>query len=167
MVWADAIWNMLSGPSITRLQKKKVHINIALLLYWTAVWNTKWLQLFESWWRHEMETFSALMAICARNSPVPGDFPAQRPMTRSFDVFFDLRLSKLLSKQPWGWWFETPSRPLWRHPNVILDATRDKCTKFIRYLHTPTYHFKNILRAIYWSFQRESYMYFVIYVYTV
>ena len=37
----------------------------------------------------------------------PGDFPAQRPVTRSFDVFFDLRLSKRLNKQPWGWWFET------------------------------------------------------------
>ena len=37
-----------------------------------------------------METFSALLAICARNSPVPGEFPAQRPVTRSFDVFFDL-----------------------------------------------------------------------------
>ena len=39
-----------------------------------------------------METFSALLAICAGNSPVPGEFPAQRPVTRSFDVFFDLRL---------------------------------------------------------------------------
>ena len=38
-----------------------------------------------------METFSALLAICAGNSPVPGEFPAQKPMTRSFDVFFDLR----------------------------------------------------------------------------
>ena len=40
-----------------------------------------------------METFSALLAICAENSPVPGEFPAQRPVTRSFDVFFDLRLN--------------------------------------------------------------------------
>ena len=40
-----------------------------------------------------METFSALLAICARNSPVPGEFPAQRPVTQSFDVFFDLRLN--------------------------------------------------------------------------
>ena len=64
-----------------------------------------------------METFSALLAICAGNSPFTGDFPAQRPVTRSFDVFFDLRSSKRLSKQSWGWWFETPSRPLWRHRN--------------------------------------------------
>ena len=62
-----------------------------------------------------METFSALLALCAGNSPVTGEFPAQRPVTRSFDVFFDLLLNTRLSKQSWGWWFETPSRPLWRH----------------------------------------------------
>ena len=64
-----------------------------------------------------METFSALLALCAGNSPVPGEFPAQRPVTRSFYVFFDLRLNKWLSKQSWGWWFETLSCPLWRHRN--------------------------------------------------
>ena len=40
------------------------------------------------------------------------------PVTRSFDVFFDLRRNERLSKQSWGWWFETPSRPSWRHSNV-------------------------------------------------
>ena len=49
-----------------------------------------------SWWRHQMEAFSALPAICAENSPVPGEFPVQRPLTRSFDIFFDLRLNKRL-----------------------------------------------------------------------
>ena len=71
-----------------------------------------------SWWLHQMETFSALLAFCAGNSPVTGQFPAQRPVTRSFDVFFDLCLNKCLSKQSWGWWFETPSRPLWCDGNV-------------------------------------------------
>ena len=70
------------------------------------------------WWRHQMETFSLLLAICAGNSPVPCEFPAQRPVTRSFDVFFDLRLNKRLRNQSWGWWFETLSRPLWRHCNA-------------------------------------------------
>ena len=70
-----------------------------------------------TWWRHEMETFSALLATCVGNSPVPGEFPAQRPVTRSFYVFFNLRLNKSLSKQWRGWWFETLSRPLWRHRN--------------------------------------------------
>ena len=46
---------------------------------------------------------------------VPGEFPAQSPVARSFDVFFDLYPNKRLSKQWWGWWFETPSRPLWHH----------------------------------------------------
>ena len=68
-----------------------------------------------AWWRHQMGTFSALLAICAGNSPVPDESPTQRPVTRSFDVFFDLRLNKRLSKHWWGWWFETLSRPLWRH----------------------------------------------------
>ena len=46
----------------------------------------------DTWWRHQMETFSALLALCVGNSPVTGEFPAYRPETRSFDVFFDLRL---------------------------------------------------------------------------
>ena len=48
----------------------------------------------------------------------PGEFPAQRPVTRGFDVFFDLRLNKRLGKQPQGWWFETPSWSLWSQCNV-------------------------------------------------
>ena len=72
-----------------------------------------------SWWRHQMEHFSALLAICVGNSPVTGEFPSQRPVTRSFGVFFHLRLNKRLSEQSWGWWFETPSRPLWRQFNVL------------------------------------------------
>ena len=75
---------------------------------------------FIAWWRHHMETFSALLAICAGNSPVTGEFPAQRPVTRSFNIFVDLRLDKRLNKQSWGWWFETLSRPLWRHSNGLL-----------------------------------------------
>ena len=54
-----------------------------------------------------METFSALPALCVGNSPVPGEFPAQRSVTRSFDVSFDLRLNKRLRKQSWGWWLDT------------------------------------------------------------
>ena len=46
-----------------------------------------------------------------------GEFPAQRPVMRSFDVFFDLCLNKRLGKQPWGWWFETPPWSLWRQCN--------------------------------------------------
>ena len=49
----------------------------------------------------------------------PGEFPKQRPVTWSVNVSFDLRLNKRLSKQPWGWWFETPSWSLWRHCNGL------------------------------------------------
>ena len=70
------------------------------------------------WWHHQMETFSVLLAICAGNSLVPGEFPAQSPGTRRFDVFFDLHLNKRLSKQSWGRWFEMLSRPLWHHRNA-------------------------------------------------
>ena len=85
-----------------------------------------WDKILTSWWRHQMETFSALLAICAGNSPVAGEFPAQRPVTRSFDAFFDhdLRLNKRLYKQSWGWWFETLSCPLWRHSNAGDDVLK-------------------------------------------
>ena len=68
-----------------------------------------------SWWRHQIETFSALLALFAGNLSVTDEFHARRPVTRSLDVFFDLRLNKRLSKQPRGWWFQTPSCSLWRH----------------------------------------------------
>ena len=52
--------------------------------------------------------------------------PLTKPMTQSFDVFFDLHLNKLLSKQSGRRWFETPSRFLWRHCNIndVLCVTR-------------------------------------------
>ena len=59
-----------------------------------------------------------LLALCAGNSLANGEFLAQRPVTQSFDVFFDLGGNKRMSKQSWGWWFETPSCSLWRHCNV-------------------------------------------------
>ena len=76
---------------------------------------------YKAWWRHQMETFSALLALCAGNSPVTGEFPAQRPVTWSFNDFFDLHLNKRLSKQSRGWWFETPSGSLWRHSNGVRE----------------------------------------------
>ena len=146
----------------------------------------------ESWWRHQMETFSALLAICVGNSPVnsphkgqwrgaltfsyicvwitcwvnsheagdlrcycarnsfwiinlsnhctfakelPNDVsimtssnetifrvtgPLCGELTQSFDVFFALCLNKRLSKQPWGWWFETPPWSLWLQYNAFI-----------------------------------------------
>ena len=90
----------------------KDHCNLFLRVQLNI--NRNWF----TWWRPQMETFSALLAICAGNSLVTGEFPSQRLVTRSFDVFFDVRLNKWLGKQPRRRWFETPSRPLWRHCNA-------------------------------------------------
>ena len=105
---------------LDRFLKKNVHGYQKNHQISTVLANTSWiLQLVmhfrRTWCRRQMETFSALLAICAGNSPVTGEFPAQRPATRSFDVFFDRRMDKQLSKQSWGWWFDTPSGSLWRH----------------------------------------------------
>ena len=83
-----------------------------------------WMKMYElwltfHWWRHQVETFSALLAFCAGNSPVTGEFPTQWPVTRSFDLVFDLRLNKQFSKQSWSWWFETPSHSLCRQCDAI------------------------------------------------
>ena len=58
--------------------------------------------------------------LCGDFHRSPVNSPQKRSMTRGFDVFFDLRLNKRLSKQRWDWWLETSSRPLWRHCNVLL-----------------------------------------------
>ena len=60
-----------------------------------------------------METFSALLSFCKGNLPITGGFPSQRSETRSFNVLFDLRLNKPLSKQSRRQWSETPLRSLW------------------------------------------------------
>ena len=83
-----------------------------------VVWNVVWsryqvnagrhLYALWSWWRHQLELFSALLVLCAGNSPVNVEFPSQRPVTRSFAFFFHMGLNRRLSKQLWGWWFKMP-----------------------------------------------------------
>ena len=73
-----------------------------------------------SWWSHQMETFSALLV----HTPVTGEFPLQKAVTRIFDVFFDLRPNKRSSEESWGWWFGTPLRSLWRYCNVNRSTDR-------------------------------------------
>ena len=83
------------------------------------------------------KNFFALLALCEGNSPVTGEFPSQRPMTRNFDVFFDLHLNKRLSKQSRRRWFETLSRSLWRQCNVFWIFCRRFpvfCTSKIRWM---------------------------------
>ena len=111
--------NLIFGYSIYTIAIKYPHSLVALYCAVVLLWFTSVSHVF---YQHDdvikMESFSALLAICAGNSPVAGEFPAQRPVTLSFDVFFDLRLNKRLCEQSWGWWFETPSHPLWRHRNA-------------------------------------------------
>ena len=79
---------------------------------------------FYTWWLHQMETCSALLALRAGNSPVTGEFPSQRPVTQSFDVLFHLCPNIWLSKQSRRRWLETPSCSLWRHCNGSLSVYR-------------------------------------------
>ena len=75
-----------------------------------------------TWWRHQIETFPA------ENSPHKGQW-------RGALVIFYLRLNKRLSKQPWGWWFETLSRPLWRH--------RSESHKICSHVQNPLFCLRN------------------------
>ena len=132
------------------------HKNGIYSFYMVCSWH-----VFMSWWRHRMETFSALLAICAGNSPVPGEFPTQKPVTRSFDVYFDLRPNKKLSKHSWGWWFETLSCSLWRHRNVQSNSCSKKvfrptskmmytfkCIVFNEYLRIFTFFIQLLLKSV-------------------
>ena len=117
---ADEIWDY---NTVSLYSTLRWYQSVLKFFKWVA---ETWLQdsiTNDIWWRHQLETFPALLALCARNSPVTGEFPSQRPVTRSFDVFFDLRLNKRLSKQSQGWWFETPSCPFWRHCNEPAPCT--------------------------------------------
>ena len=119
-LWFDTlIYILLQSTQCSRIYCVLMNRVITALdcMYPFYAANISNLPLAQTWWRHQMETFSALLAICAGNSPVPGEFPTQRPVTRSFDVYFDLRPNKWLSKQSW---FETLSCSLWRHRNEMV-----------------------------------------------
>ena len=79
-----------------------------------------------TWWHHQMETFSALLVVCEGHSPVTGEFPSQRPVTRSFDVFFDLRLNK---------WFL-----YWANHRDAGDLRRHRCPNDAIVMIWPTSH---------------------------
>ena len=123
--------------SIRCYQNHKLHLYVARIfspvkIFLTSGFNIviAWKHIvYITWWRHQMETFSALLALCEGNSLVTGEFLPQRPVTRIFNIFFDLRLNKRLSKQPRCQWFETPSRPLWHHRNV--GSVVHRCLVFV------------------------------------
>ena len=119
IIWAN-VGLLLIGPLGILVKFESTYLNLqARKLTSKCCLSTKLRPFFLglTWWSHETEIFSALLAICEGNWPVIGEFPSQRPMTRSFDVFFDLCLNTRLSKQMGPRWFETPSCSLWRHCN--------------------------------------------------
>ena len=91
----------------------------ALMFSLIYAWTNGWVNNRETGDLKRHRAHYDVIVIFAGNSSVTGEFPAQRSVTWSFDVFFDLRLNKPLCKQSWGWWFETPSCSLWRHCNVM------------------------------------------------
>ena len=160
-------WLQLQTCETTCPHKKKVKECGCYLAPFELYYETKVVTGYPSctsvegmtWWRHQMESFSALLAICAGNSPVPGEFPTQRPVTRSFDVFFDLHPNKRLNKHWWGWWFETPSCPLWRHYSDIswwfcdletLSPLAALCEGKPRV--TGVFHSQRVSDAVFWCF---------------
>ena len=108
-----------------------------------------------SWRRHHMEKFPVLLALCAGKSPVTGEFPSQRPVTRSFVVSLICALNKRSSKESWGWWFETPSRSLWRQCNVNIFfyfLNTDVGTLFYTIYCNRFEHFAKLLSWLCFSF---------------
>ena len=88
------------------------------------------IELLSFWWNMMTSSNGTIFRVTGplcREFTGPGEFPAKWPVTRSFDVFFDLRLNKRLSKQPWGWWFETPLWSLWRQCNVFITDCTGSC----------------------------------------
>ena len=113
------------------------------------------LVLITTWQLHQMETFSALLALCAGNSPVTGEFPSQRPVTQSFDVSFDMRLNIRFSKQSWGRWFETPSCSLWRHCNATIVQWWQQDAIYVVPVPRPTKDKSHDILQISWHFSHD------------
>ena len=101
LVCFDWIFVLLNRPIFRLFSNVRAYIKsiIPYIMKFHSDYYIVYAGWTHSWWRHEMATFSLWLALCARNSPVTGEFPAQRLVTRSFDVFFDLGLDKGLSKQ--------------------------------------------------------------------
>ena len=134
--WCRRLWSLLNKAMVCYLT-----IQIPYLIEWLINWCTLLLLAcsIRLWFICQTATqliwcvFDYLISddmmtssngnIFRVTGPLCGEFtghrwnPPQRPVTRSFDVFLDLRLNKKVSKQSWGWWFETPSRSVWRHCN--------------------------------------------------
>ena len=98
------------------------------------------------WWRHQIETFPRYWPVVRGIHRSPVNSPSQRPVTRNFDVFFDLGLNKTMSKQVWCWWFQKPSRSLWRHCNGLSDCS--DCVMSSIPVHDPGGHVSDPMKIV-------------------
>ena len=80
-----------------------------------------------SHWTDDVIKWKHSFPRCWGGPPVTGGFPSQRPVTRSFDIFFDVCMTKRLSKQSRCRWFEAPWHSLWRHCNALITYFTDAC----------------------------------------
>ena len=112
--WTDVVAALLLMILLTLLSCVNSHPRVTLT---SICLNYRWSSMMTS---SNANIFSVTGPLCGEFTG-PGEFRAQRPVTQSFDVFFDLRLNKRLSKQPRGCWFETPSWSLWRQCNATMD----------------------------------------------
>ena len=97
---------------------RNVRRKIKSLFRSSHLYPVSWIEL-HSWFELNRNAISLHDDVIKwKHFPRNCEFPAQRPVTWSFDVFFDLRPNKRLSKQPWGWWFET--RRQHGHYDVIV-----------------------------------------------
>ena len=119
-IWVTVLWTLEKRLTLllARISGRAIHyLNVSYAQVYFHSWSVnRWEN---SWWRHQMDTFSALLALCEGISPVPAEFHSQRPVSWSFGVFFDLCLDKRSCKQSRRRWLETPSRSLQRHCNGI------------------------------------------------
>ena len=111
---SHSLKHISTGEHSLHISWRSTHL---LYLYFLFSWSSS------NWNMFRVTGFCAGNSpVTAGNSPVTGDFPSHRPVTRSFDVCFDLRLNKRLSKQSRPRWVEAPSRSLWRHCNVVPNS---------------------------------------------
>ena len=110
LIWSSQKWNL----ALHRIMIHNCHINTLWPEYEASkdIWQ---IYSDDGFWLKHDDVIK--WKYFPRNWPLVQGIHRE-PVTRSFDVFFDLRLNKLLSKQWWDWWLETLSRPLWRHCNV-------------------------------------------------
>ena len=106
--WLSRLY--LAGVTAAQLRRHLPNINVNEIVRQTPLQDRKFCLRQNMMTSSNGNIFRVTGHLC-------GEFPTQRPVTRNFDVYFDLSPNKRLSKHSWCWWSETPSGSLWRHRN--------------------------------------------------